>query len=74
MKQLFVVAENYPKLQANQSYLDLQKELATTENQIAAARRIYNENVTLYNTAVQVFPKNILAKIVKLSPKELYQI
>jgi len=74
VKQLFALAENYPKLLANENYLSLQKELANTENQIAASRRIYNENVTLYNTAIETFPRNILANFCRFEKQELYSL
>lgn len=63
LKSLFAVAENYPQLKANENFLELQKELANTEDQIAAARRIYNENVTVFNTKTEVFPNNMVANM-----------
>jgi LemA protein len=63
LKSLFAVAENYPKLRANENFLDLQKQLSKLETQIAAARRIYNENVMYYNTKVEMFPTNIFARL-----------
>ena len=63
LKSLIAVAESYPKLRANENFLDLQHELANTENEIAAARRIYNNNVMDYNTAIGTFPSNILARL-----------
>ena len=45
LKTLFAVSENYPDLKANANFLDLQRELADTENKIQAARRFYNANV-----------------------------
>lgn len=61
LKSLFAVAENYPKLQANENFKELQIELSKTEDQIAAARRIYNENVAEFNTKIEVFPNNMFA-------------
>ncbi|MFA5763900.1 MAG: LemA family protein [archaeon] len=63
LKSLFAVAENYPKLKANENFLKLQYELTNTEDEISAARRIYNNNVRDYNIAIESFPKNILASI-----------
>ncbi|MFP4403792.1 MAG: LemA family protein, partial [Nanoarchaeota archaeon] len=63
LKNLFMVAENYPDLKANKNFLKLQTELTKTENQIAAQRRIYNSNVMIYNTKVESFPSFIIAKI-----------
>jgi len=61
LKTLFAVSENYPDLKANANFLDLQRELADTENKIQAARRFYNGNVMDYNTKTEVFPANLIA-------------
>ena len=61
LKTLFAVAEAYPELKANQNFLSLQAELSDTENKIQAARRFYNGNVRDLNTAIQVFPGNVIA-------------
>src|SRR3989338_10044663 len=50
LKTLFAVSENYPDLKANANFLDLQRELADTENKIQASRRFYNSTVMDYNT------------------------
>jgi len=63
LKTLFAVAENYPELKANTNFLELQRELADTENKMMAARRFYNATVQDLNTAVQKFPTNLLAGI-----------
>lgn len=63
LKSLFAVAENYPDLKASANFLKLQDELADTENKIQAARRFYNGQVRDFNTAVQVFPTNLIASI-----------
>jgi LemA protein len=59
--RLLVVAENYPMLKSNENFLRLQDELAGTENRIAVERRKYNETVQAYNTAIELFPNNIVA-------------
>lgn len=61
LQRLFAVAEAYPQLKADANYLALQKELAITEDRIAAARRFYNGNVRDMNTLCESFPTNILA-------------
>lgn len=63
LKSLFAVAENYPDLKANQNFLQLQTELSDIENKIASARRYYNSSTNEYNTTIQGFPTNIIAKI-----------
>lgn len=61
--RLLVVVENYPNLKANQNFQSLQFELAGTENRILQSRRRYNESVKDYNTAIQLFPANVVASI-----------
>ena len=73
LRTLFAVAENYPKLKANETFTKLQEELIKTEDQIAAARRIYNANTTEYNTRIQVLPNNIIAKIFNFKEETLYE-
>lgn len=61
--RLVAVAEGYPELKASANYLKLQEELSETEDQIAAARRIYNANVADYNTAAEQFPSVLVARM-----------
>ena len=61
LKSLFAVSEAYPDLKANVNFLDLQRELADTENKIQAARRFYNGNVRDFNITLQSFPSNAVA-------------
>ncbi len=61
LKTLFAVSENYPDLKANANFLDLQRELADTENKIQAARRFFNTNVRDLNIKVESFPAMLVA-------------
>ena len=74
LKSLFAVSEAYPDLKANQNFLQLQKELADTEDKIQAARRFYNTNVQDLNTAVQSFPNNVIASSFNFKEMELFQL
>lgn len=74
LKTLFAVSESYPDLKANQNFLQLQTELSDIENKIAAARRFYNSSVKDYNTAIQVFPKNLVAKLFWFDEYEFFQV
>lgn len=74
LKTLFAVAESYPELKASQNFLQLQDELADTENKIQAARRFYNGNVRDLNTAIQTFPTNMIAGMFKFTTKEFFEI
>lgn len=74
LKSLFAVAEAYPDLKANQNFLMLQEELSGTENKIAFARQFYNDTVMIFNTAVHVFPNNIVATIFNFKEAEYFAI
>ncbi len=74
LKSLFAVAEAYPDLKANTNFLELQRELADTENKIQAARRFYNTNVRDLNTAVQMFPSNIVANVFKFTERDFFEL
>ena len=74
LRQLFAVSENYPDLKASENFLQLQKELANTEDRIQASRRFYNANVRDINTRVEVFPSNLIAGIFKFTKEEFFEI
>ena len=61
LSRLLAVSEAYPDLKANQNFMALQEELASTENRVAYARQFYNDNVTKLNTAIQTFPTVVIA-------------
>ncbi|MDR2817555.1 MAG: LemA family protein [Oscillospiraceae bacterium] len=61
--RLLLVAEAYPELRANELFLSLQDEIAGTENRIAVSRRAFNEQATRFNSMVNLFPKNLFAKM-----------
>lgn len=61
LKSLFAVAENYPQLRAVESFTQLQETLTATEDKIEYARRYYNTSARDYNTALQTFPRNMIA-------------
>lgn len=74
LKSVFAVAEAYPELKANQNFLALQTELTDTEDKIQAARRFYNGNVRDLNTAIQVFPGNMIAGTFHIHSMEFFQL
>lgn len=61
--RLLAISENYPQLRSNQNFLQLQDELAGTENRIAVERRRYNQTLQDYNTFIGLFPNSIWANI-----------
>ena len=74
MNGVIAVAEGYPELKASQQYLNLQNNLTKIESQLQAARRIYNNDVTKYNTKIETIPTNIIASIFGFKKEELFQI
>ncbi len=73
LSRLLVSVERYPDLKANQNFLKLQDELASTENQILTARTRFNENVKVYNTHVNSFPNKIFAGLFGFSEKAYFE-
>lgn len=61
LSRLLVTVEKYPDLKANQNFLKLQDELASTENQILTARTRFNESVKPYNSHIKTFPNSLFA-------------
>jgi len=74
LKTLFAVAENYPDLKANANFLDLQRELADTENKIQAARRFYNGTILDYHNAIDMFPSNLVARLFGFTKREFFDL
>lgn len=69
-----VAMENYPDLKANENVMHLQRSLSEIEEQISAARRAYNQSVTDYNNAIEMFPTNIMAGWMRLERKTVFEI
>jgi len=74
LKSLFAVSEAYPDLKANENFLNLQNELTDTENKIQAARRFYNSVVRDLNTALEVFPTNMIAGMFNFAKREFFEL
>src|ERR1700681_843971 len=72
--RLLAVAESYPTLKSNENAKMLQEELSATENKVGFARQFYNDIVTKFNTAQQVFPANLFAGAFGFRPSELFEI
>lgn len=73
LSRLLVVSERYPDLKANQSFMNLQVELAGTENRIANERRVFNDKTREYNTYVQQFPGTLVAGFRNFHPKPYFE-
>ncbi|HST68414.1 MAG TPA: LemA family protein [Solirubrobacterales bacterium] len=74
LTELRAVAENYPTLRATENFQQLSRNLSELEDEIAAARRIYNSNVQSYNTDIQQFPGSIIANQGGFTEREFFEI
>ncbi|QQG38336.1 MAG: LemA family protein [Candidatus Kaiserbacteria bacterium] len=74
LKTLFAVAESYPDLKANTNFVELQRELADTENKIQAARRFYNSVVQDLQNALEQFPGNLVGSTFGFKTREFFQL
>lgn len=72
--KLFAIAENYPDLKANTNFIELQRELSSTEDRVAYARQNYNDSILTYNNIVQKFPGSLFAGMYGKKVKEYLQI
>lgn len=71
--RLFALAEAYPNLKANESFMSLQGELSGTEDKIAYARQFYNSAVQTYNTSTQSIPTNLIAGVGGFRARDLFE-
>jgi LemA protein len=68
------LAEAYPQLRASENFQRLQGELGAIEDEIQAARRIYNSNVQHYNTRTQQFPTLVIAGTLSFAPRDFFEV
>ena len=74
VQRVFAVAENYPALQANVSFLELQKRITELENQIADRREFFNDAINLFNTRITQVPDNLVANTLGFRPRVMFQV
>ena len=72
--KIMLAAENYPDLKASENFINLQASLNEVEEQISAARRAYNASVKDYNNALEMFPSNIVARLMRYQQKVFFEI
>ena len=72
--RLLAYVEKYPELKASEQFYNLQVSLQKIEDELQAARRLYNGDVTLYNTTIETFPNSVFAKIFSCKKEELFEI
>src|SRR5271163_2063628 len=74
LRSLFAVAENYPQLKANENFLKLQNRISELEERIADRREFFNDDVNAYNTRIAQLPDVLLARVMKLQPRQMFQV
>jgi len=72
--KIMAMVENYPDLKASENFLHLQASLNEVEEQISASRRAYNASVRDYNNAIEMFPGNIVAALIRYQRKVFFQV
>jgi LemA protein len=72
--RLFAVFENYPDLKGNQTMMQLMEELTSTENKVSFSRQAFNDAVTQYNIAREVFPNSVIAGMFAFQPAVLFEV
>lgn len=73
LSSFIAVAENYPELKANNSFVKLQDELTNTENKISYSRQLFNTTTANYNVKLETFPSNIIAGIFGFKPSQFLE-
>ncbi len=74
LDRLMLVVEQYPDLKANQNMIQLQEEIASTENRISYARQAYNDEVMMYNIKREMFPNSLIASMFNFAAAQLLEL
>jgi LemA protein len=74
LRSLLALAEAYPDLKANQGFIALQEELASTENKIGFSRQYYNDAAMRYKNRVEMFPGNLVAGMFNFRTEPFFQM
>ncbi len=72
--QFIAISEKYPELKANEEFINLSNTLVKLEDEIAQSRKYYNAVVREFNNKVQMFPSNIIAKLMGLKPQKMFYV
>lgn len=73
ISKIMAISENYPDLKASQNFLELSRDLTKIEDEIANSRKYYNGSVRIFNTKIQVFPNNIIAKLFNFKEANMFE-
>ncbi|MBR0147353.1 MAG: LemA family protein [Eubacterium sp.] len=71
--QIRILAENYPELRSSQNFAELQRAIMDVEEHLQASRRLYNANVTAYNTKLVTFPSSMVASSMGATPRQFFE-
>ena len=74
LKSIFAIAEGYPDLKANTNFLELQRELSSTEDRVAYSRQFYNDSILAYNNLIRTMPGAFFAKLNGKQEREYLKI
>ncbi len=74
LKTIFAIAEGYPDLKANTNFLELQRELSSTEDKVAYSKQYYNDSILSYNNLCKTFPGVFFANLYGKKAREYLQI
>lgn len=74
LKSIFAIAEGYPDLKANTNFLELQRELSSTEDKVAYSRQFYNDSILAYNNLCKTMPGVFFARVYGKQPREYLKI
>jgi len=74
LSRIMAVSESYPELKANENFKQLSSELSDTEDKIQAARRFYNAGAKELNTKIQLFPTNLINKMLRFKKRDYYEV
>ena len=73
ISKIMAISESYPDLKANQNFLELSRELTKIEDEIANSIKYYNGSVRIFNTKIQIFPNNIIAKLFNFKEANMFE-
>ena len=74
LKSLFALQEAYPQLKANSNFTQLQSQLQSIETELASARKYYNATVKMFNTKIDMFPSNLVARGMHLEKRKFFEL
>ena len=74
MPRINMVAEQYPELKADTSFVNVQNQLVSIENQVSDRREFYNASDTNWNAAIQMIPTSIVAGMKNAMRRDLFEV